>query len=510
MEPLNKNNFEEEWQRAFENASVSPPADMWDKIERELDRKKRRPFIFFLRPSGIAAGIAAALVLVLGGIWFLGKTNKSAETGISQNIPQSNKSSETINPAQANIAAIEKPQNELKSDALASTEGINRNLELGNQAINQTKQLFINDVSEKPVTMVLAQKSLSKENIVFESDVAKTIDNQLISVINDIDLLNNSRNVLAEMNTLQSKGFTYFGSRYTLNRNKLAFDAEILETEKIASNDSKFWLGLQSGVSPYDPNMKLGGLNTYALEAADAFATSSAASPSSPNLGSNGSASGDKQGNVVVSQPQNNIKSGVGINTGFAFGYKIAKRWNIESGLRYLRGNSTLNSNTYAFQQSGYVNTFFADYLLQNSNSKSYATPQTPVNTVVADVAQFDNRYQYLMIPMQLGYEIGLSKKLGLNLLAGVSADIFLQNTITNDNSFLQEESVISNASKIYKPLNISGLGGVRASYLISKHWQASIGSSYQHALFSGINSATNLQMRPRMFGVNYGVNYKF
>jgi hypothetical protein len=97
-----------------------------------------------------------------------------------------------------------------------------------------------------------------------------------------------------------------------------------------------------------------------------------------------------------------------------------------------------------------------------------------------------------------------------LNLLAGVSADIFLQNTITNDNSFLQEKSVISNANNIYKPLNISGLGGMRASYLISKHWQASIGSSYQHALFSGIKSSTTLQMRPKMFGVNYGVNYRF
>jgi hypothetical protein len=53
-------------------------------------------------------------------------------------------------------------------------------------------------------------------------------------------------------------------------------------------------------------------------------------------------------------------------------------------------------------------------------------------------------------------------------------------------------------------------LGGVRASYLISNHWQLNLGSSYQHSLFSGINKSTALQMRLKMFGLNYGLNYRF
>jgi hypothetical protein len=512
MEPLNRNNFEDEWQRAFENASVSPPADMWDKIERELDRKKRRPFIFFLRPSGIAAGVAAALVLVLGGMWFLGKSNLTTETVISQNIPQT-KQSDATQSTQTVIQADKNPapSNDVLALAEANKVGVLQNSTTKNRISIKGNPNISDNVFENNSLATVAKVELKNNKEVALSIPQKitqnTYNQQVADNINNLITKTESKNTLVELHTLQSKGFTYFGSRYTLVRNKLAFAAEVNETEKIASNDSKFWLGIQSGVSPYDPNMKLGGLNTYALEAADAFATASSASPSSPNLGSN--PTGNKQGNVVVSQPQNAIKSGVSFNTGFAFGYKIAKKWNIESGLRYLRGNSTLNSNTYAFQQSGYVNTFFADYLLQNSSSKVY-TSAAPINTVVADVSQFDNRYEYLMIPMQLGYEIGLSKKLGLNLLAGISADIFLQNTITNDNSFVQEESIINNANKIYKPLNISGLGGMRASYLISKHWQASIGSSYQHALFSGINSSTNLQMQPRMFGINYGVNYRF
>jgi hypothetical protein len=220
-----------------------------------------------------------------------------------------------------------------------------------------------------------------------------------------------------------------------------------------------------------------------------------------------GPMAGEPVGTVAVSQPQNAIRSGIGINTGFSFGYKVAKKWNIESGIRYLRGNSTLQSNTYAFQQNGYATTFLTDYLLQNSGS---IATKNAINTVVADASQFSNRYEYLMIPMQLGYEISLSKKLGLNILAGISTDIFLQNMIANDNTFIQEKSIINNKNNVYKPLNISSLSGVRASYLLSKHWQVNIGGSYQYSLFSGINSATALQMRLRMLGISYGLNYRF
>ncbi len=318
-------------------------------------------------------------------------------------------------------------------------------------------------------------------------------------------LAQNDTKVIADLKLLQYHEYQYLGSRYTLKRNKLVFDGEATDAPVVASNDSKFWLGVQSGVSPFDPNMKLGGLNTVALAQADAFATAS----NKPSMGASPSV-GDKEGSVMVSQPQNAIRAGVGINTGVAMGYKISKKWNFESGIRYLRGNSTLNSNTYSFQQNGYVNTFFADYLMQNSANEALKVANGQANTVVADASQFGNRYEYLMIPMQVGYEIGLSTKVALNLLAGVSTDIFLQNTIINDNSIVQEKSTINTSSNIYKPLNLSGLGGVRASYLISQHWQLNLGSSYQHSLFSGINNSTALQMRLKMFGLNYGLNYRF
>lgn len=511
MDSQKPNNFEEEWQKAFNDASFAPPSDMWERIEQDLERKKRRPFLFFLRPSAMLAGVAATLVLALGGILFFNQ--KASKTPLAV-VSESTKKT------------LPNPQNTQPNTTKANnTENIVSVTDSPNHDANQASTVAQTDIfqrvtkSEKSTQNsqlpTLAAASLASNNVGNMEADTPPANSQALSTFNakttDIQanttpsLAQNDTKVATDLKLLKYHEYQYLGSRYTLKRNKLVFEVKATDAPVVASNDSKFWLGVQSGVSPFDPNMKLSGLNTIALAQADAFATAS----NKPSMGASPS-TGDKEGSVMVSQPQNAIRAGIGINTGVAMGYKISKKWNFESGIRYLRGNSTLNSNTYAFQQNGYVNTFFADYLIQNSSNEALKVTNGQANTVVADASQFGNRYEYLMIPMQVGYEIGLSKKVALNLLAGVSTDIFLQNTIINDNSIVQEKSTISTSSNIYKPLNLSGLGGVRASYLISKHWQLNLGSSYQHSLFSGINNSTALQMRLKMFGLNYGLNYRF
>lgn len=521
MDSQKPSNFEEEWQKAFNDASFAPPSDMWERIEQDLERKKRRPFLFFLRPSAMVAGVAATLVLALGGILFFNQQESKTPVSVVGESTEKVLSKSQNNNSQTNT--VQTNTNNLTSVAPSTTQSIL--LSNDDSSPKQTLTLAQNDTykrvtnaknstqnSQLPALVVTSLASTNTDNMVTDAPLSKSqtlnefnikiSDNQTINII---PVAQNEHQTITNLGLLKHRDFQYLGSRYTLKRNKLVFESETTEAPALASNDSKFWVGVQSGVSPFDPNMKLGGLNTVALAQADAYAknSNSASVGASPSVG-------DKEGNVMVSQPQNAIRAGVGINTGVAMGYKISKKWNFESGIRYLRGNSTLNSNTYAFQQNGYANTFLANYLLQNSANQDLQFANSQSNTVVADASQFGNRYEYLMIPMQIGYEIGLSKKISLNILAGVSTDIFLQNTIINDNSILQEKSTINTSSNIYKPLNLSGLGGVKASYLISEHWQLNLGSSYQHSLFSGINNSTALQMRLKMFGLNYGVNYRF
>jgi hypothetical protein len=515
MESQRLNNFEEEWKKAFENNAMPPPSDMWDRIERELEEKKRRPFLFFIRPTGMVAGVAAALILVLGGLFlfnkgFLEKNSTLVEqtSNLETNKNQSKVGSLEVQTTQnksANNIDVENPlfaTNPARSEIKEGTSP-KKATYLSKNKITNT--LF--DIQNQERIPVLSNNNLAGAFNRTASDKTFSTDNQGVDISKNATLSGQQKNELVvDLRILQPKVYQYLGSHYTLYRNKLAFEPKINEAPVVTKNDSKFWLGIQSGVSPFDPNMKLNGLNTIALNEARAYAQAS----NIPS-GNTGNISPDSKpsGSVNISQPKNAIKSGIGINSGFAFGYKISKKLHVESGIKYLRGNSTLQSNTYAFQQNGYINTFLGDYLLQNAGNTGLKVANSPINTVVADASQFNNRYEYLMIPLQLGYEISLTKKLGINLLAGVSTDLFLQNTIANDNSFVQEKSIINSANNVYKPLNFSGLGGIRANYLISKHWQAILGSSFQQSLSSGINSS-DLQMKLRLFGVNYGVNYRF
>jgi len=514
MDSQKPNNFEKEWQKALNDASIVPPSDMWERIEQDLERNKRRPFLFFFRPSAMLAGVAATLVLALGGILFFNQKELKKPLAV---INKKSSNSKNIN-AQKN-----KSDSKIDNFALAIPSSAELNLSTENNATKQTFALSETDINKRvsnPKTSTINNQLTALAAARFANSIDKgtnepvsnnqplgsyniqTLDNQ---TNRSISVAKNDNEAIVDLALLKYRNCQYLGSRYTLKRNKLVFEAQVTEAPVVASNDSKFWMGVQSGVSPFDPNMKLGGLNTVAMAQADAFATAS----NRPILGPSPSVSEPKP-KIMVSPPQNTIKSGIGINAGVAMGYKISKKWNFESGIRYLRGNSTLNSNTYAFKQNGYVNTFFANYLMQNVANQSVKITNVKINTVIADASQFGNRYEYLMIPLQIGYEIGLSKKLALNILAGISTDIFLQNTIINDNSIVQEKSTFNTSSNIYKPLNLSSLGGVRASYLISKHWQLNLGSYYQHSLFSGINNSTALQMRLKMFGLNYGLNYRF
>ena len=513
MDSQKPNNFEEEWKKAFNDASFTPPTDMWERIEHDLKQKKRRPFLFFLRPSAMLSGVAATLVLALGGILIFDQKESKTQTTVinkntkkvSANFQNNNSKTEnfaitTPNSTQLNLST---ENNDVKeTHALSETDIKNRVSYTKTSTINNQLQALSTANFAKPTIVDKEPYVPTSSNIKpLESFNIQTLDNQANK---NISVAQNDDKIIIDLALLKYHDYQYLGSRYTLSRNKLVFEGKANEVTVVASNDSKFWLGVQSGVSPFNPNMKLGDLNTVAMAQADAFATAS----NRPVLGSSPSVSEPKP-KILIAQPQNVIRSGLSINSGVAMGYKISKKWNFESGIRYLRGNSTLNSNTYAFKQNGYVNTFFANYLMQNSANQSVKITNVQINTVIADVSQFGNRYQYLMIPLQIGYEIGLSKKIALNILAGVSTDIFLQNTIINDNSIL-EKSIFNASSDVYKPLNLSGLGGVRASYLISKRWQLNLGSSYQYSLFSGINNSTSLQMRLKMFGLNYGLNYRF
>ncbi|MFN3851066.1 MAG: outer membrane beta-barrel protein [Spirosomataceae bacterium] len=477
-----QNNFEEQWKQAFESASMPPSDKLWANIEAELDKDKRRlPVFFILRPSYLMGGVAALLLMLWGGI------------SIMNNIGQDTKQ-------QSGVAVVQPKKSDKSSANTADKAHTEATPVLPNElAHNEPKQVVtqssdINLTNNKPTTaLAVVSKNNQKLGKTGSSEVVEAFADEPVIAQNLTVESGVERNTI-EANQLDNIDFQPYRSRFQA-RNLLQYDVAETEEKTIASNDSKFWLGVQSGVSPFNPNVNLNTVNASALSQAEIFANSN-------KVQINGMPSGsqDFQGIQSYGTPQNQIRSGLATNIGFATGYDLNKKWSVESGLRYMSGNSSLLSNTYSINEfTGQVNTYLAEVVSNRSSA----------NTVIADVENFNNRYQYLMLPVQAAYKIPVSRNIDLSVLGGFSTDLFLQHNISTRGG-LVAKSTISQGNTAYRSLNLSGLGGVRANYLFNKHWQANIGMSYQHSLLSGMKNTSNLNMQMRLVGLQYGLNYRF
>jgi hypothetical protein len=530
-----EHNFEKQWQNVFENATTKPSPALWENIEAELDEeRRRRPVFFFLRPSYLAAGIAALLLMIWGGVVLLQKPAIDNSESVAVNMKKGNSDSTNSNSGDSvNSDSRDSNSgdsgNSVNSDSKDSNSGDSGNFVNSDSRDSNSKNLHSRDSDSKDLDSRNSNSKDSKNSNLTNKDVivslplqrereegrvrfssqkfnedfyrndlnnSVNLNPEKITQITDNQLLTantteENRNQL-NANLLNSKNFDLYKNRFQ-PRKYLTFDSPEIETKSIAQNESKFWVGVQSGVSPFNPNLNLDNIQTSASAQAAEFAKSAnqgavVASPSTPNTDRNF---------ITVGMPKNQVRSGIATNFGFATGYQLNKKWAIESGLRYFSGNSNLLSNTYSINEAtGQVNAFFADYVANNQEA----------NTIVADAESYNNRYQYLMIPVQASYQIPIRKSLNMSVLGGFSTDIFLQNAISSAGNFVSESKVNQG---IYRTFNLSGLGGVRANYLLNKHWQANLGVNYQQALFSGFK-VDNLNMRFQTFGLQYGLNYRF
>lgn len=489
MESNPKKTFEDHWAEAFKDASMVPPDQCWENIERELDKKEdRKPFLLLWRNKGLATGIAAMLLLTFGYVLYKNNTVKPTvnhpAVASQANRSESAAAEEKItSPDNTTVVIAETGNNtEPKNPELKNSEKTNNHTE--------APQLALRKTGNRP-------PSVSQVDEVSSSDTEKTSFIQPKETTATLADVQTRKTDFGDIHSVDGLEFQPFGSKFILKRNKLSYDLPA-NTEVLASNDSKgFWMGLNSGVSPFNPNYSGSNFGQDAVMSANKI--SNADFNYAPSM-ANGSPAASVGFNKPSSQPDNNIRKGRAVNVGISMGKKLSKRLGLESGFRYLKANSGLQTNVYSVnEQTGDIQAYFqANYLNSSANR---------ANTIISLSENGNQAYDYLSVPMQLSYQIPLLKKLGLQVLGGVSGDLFLKSVLTGTNS---GKNTLTASNSTYKPLNISGLGGLRLNYAVGKNWEAVLGSFYQHSLNSGVRSDQNLSFRPRMFGMNYGLNYKF
>jgi len=525
-----------EWRALFGEAAETPPSRLWDAIERRLDEEDTVPVIPLWRQARpLSYGIAAAVTLLLVGWWLLrgektvdhqrpsmaqvdepkGKPEaapqpegsspvdasarpaKTTEKGAPSRANQAPAGSATPAPAldwETAIAAGEtrsaRPNTEgsagtVSEQALRSTrtmpmsatepEAPRYQTEAQTLAILDAPRPRLGDELNRATDLKAGQPAGSSRRVL-KVDATQLADQPA-------ERSNNGLNILA----LQSKT--------TPARRRLALDRIVwyqapdnVLIERPREMRKEYWTALTFMHMSFNP----------------------AASVQTPNLMPAFSASPSVGISRSVSQPTIQNRPQFSVSLQAQTGVKLARHWSLESGLNYLQGRSTAESNAVVVSALSSVSSNLLENAVLNSSANRAADVQSGFvpndklsnYAVGTDSKPIANDYQFLQVPVQAGYHIRPGQKLSYALLGGVLANVFLRNNVGS--------VAVTPSDQVYRPVTLAGTAGFRFQYRPTQHWSGSMTGSYQKALQSGSQTDSQVQIRPQAIGVGFGVNYHF
>ncbi len=508
MNQSEKHKFEEEWERMFESASETPPPTVWDAIEKRLDKDGAAPIIplVWWKNPKVAYAAAAAVALLLVSWPILQLTRERSENApqvATRSLPTDSAEETTLPEAGQPATADQEPlaRAEAKADPAQSrvtgTRSGRAPMEGSSASSGGESQLASHSAANvpsvgevpaaaternsletaQPSALALrepAQKSATEPNRANSSGIGTEDGNLGPTLRESIALL--SPVGVSEVDVYVQKRFVFYKKEFP--------EAEITPP----TQNREYWAGV--GVMPASFNP---GVSVTSPPAAFSMAKASRQSLS------------------------NSSKAGLSYAVQMQTGMKLSKHWTVETGLSYLQGNSTFESDGYVLDASTNRSANVLEGALLAgagaSANREYAFSPSlsqDMNTaaVYIDLDQkTGNNYRFVQVPVQAGYVLNPDGKVNYTILGGTVANVFLQNEIESGAG----SSFINTANDgIYRSLSWSAATGVRLNYRLSDHWSANLTGSYQKALSSSLRSGSSLESRPQLYGVAWGVRYVF
>lgn len=197
--------------------------------------------------------------------------------------------------------------------------------------------------------------------------------------------------------------------------------------------------------------------------------------------------------------------SGAAYSLGLSFGTKVANRWVIQGGLNYLTQSSNYVATNvvaapdYQFLQAESINAL--GKLPALAEAADQLAPTVPYSV--------NNNLKFFSVPMQAGYLL-VNRKFGVQLNAGVSTDLFLENTITPQGGSLDKTTQGNGSDSPYRTVNFSGLMGTEFSYRIGQRYRVAINPALRYPFSSVYKSDVGIESMPLTFDVGLRFRYIF
>jgi hypothetical protein len=476
---MERQEFEDSWKEAFKDSEVIPSDNVWTNVELDLERAKAATLRKRLVRYQLLAAASILFSIGVGVSVFI--SNKNADSSLI-----ALKESSTAVQSEKNLAEVEKStsaedrkstttSNNNLTDVQASTSP---NVSKSSERKIITNQKAAEEVEESnaSVNEILSAAQKPSEAIMNDSDLLSAVVSRSASLVevyrpslagNIFEKKNEVDPVVSMMAKLEQR------------------EKEILEEE--SSNEKhakviteKVW-------------------SSVGVAAGSFKSVNSGASPSLANSSTSALASSIAN--------QETKASGVAYSMGVNLGTKVTERWMVQGGVNYLNQTSEYTQQSLV-QTQNFTSFRPASINELNQLAAGDATDQkTAITSAPYDV---NNNVRYLSIPVQAGYLI-VNRGIGLQMNAGVSTDLFLQNTVsaTSDGEKVDPVKAGIGRTSAFRPLNFSGLMGTEVSYKFAKHYRVALNPGVRYP-FSSIYRSDFYKSSRLTFDVGLRFRYIF
>ncbi len=509
------------WARAFEQAADAPPPRVWEGVERQLDldeadgilplwqHQQGRQSMLFGR---WAASVAASLVLAALGWWAWHREDAlrpDAPTVATRQLTRATPPS--IVPSLS--------ENRTSPGTLAAQSIVDEQIRVEKMPLNVGKR--------SPAEETIAALNPARHRVA-------VLANSLVS--NSIRQQGPSESTTVAQPALPAHGSLAPPAVPTLTQAETAADRPVLAvvplahrpiTQRDISIDRIVWYRAEAStdvpgaVSEQFTNKKStsrvwvsAGIATAAFDAG-VMARTTANSVS-------------YQSNALMISPNDpaaGLQSQVGqvLAVQASIGVAVGRRWTVETGVAYTAGRSDVWSpmrNATALAKSrdgGSANNLYTDLLQQATAPQPTAdqmafAPMYQAENVAAKLGAsytstnpqvVANGYQFVQVPVQVGYELRPRRKLGLALLTGVVSNWFVRNTVA-------DTRILDANAGVYRPVTVAGSAGMRLRYRPGKNWSASVAGTFQQSLQSLTQTEVGFRATPQQLGLSFCVDRHF
>ncbi|MCK8491972.1 hypothetical protein M0L20_08935 [Spirosoma sp. RP8] len=528
MDELEKNIPDDFWRKAFDEASEAPPPRVWDAIEHRLD-ESNNPKILPLWGAGLlasksftwGAGIAAALALLLVGWWLTGTQSTNSQIAHqpkavpyeqhltapdNQQSLSATESDEKPSVAPEAVAiAGKQPKHSASTGSLANKPSTEPSVTITeDQLLTQRMSYRVKEHLPEAEPMLRSQAMptgsaravaiSSTENRAFAATVNRAAVATAI-VHDETDALYASQIEQLAFRPMRLRSLDEIHRIVWFRPAELSAEPDVVKPKH---ESKEVWASVSMMPSSFNPSVAI-------RSAQPAMFTASA----------------------NANQPSINSRANFSVAYQAGAGVQLTERWSVESGVGYLAGHSTV-------QSPNQVGMSMVSDLLQSTNRNATAgnlyvnAVRNSANNVAADVMNsapvgnyssvsasnfqaYDarhqqdiaNNYEYVQVPVQIGYQLRPRKRLSMALLGGLLTNIFVRNTIG-------DELVITGKDGVYRPLALAATMGARFRYRPSRRWSASLAGMYQPSLGVGTRSESQVESSPTSAGMSFGLDYHF